>query len=53
MQVALVTGAASRLGQVLAKQLAKQGYMVVVHVNRSRDAGRKLVDEIVASGRQP
>jgi NAD(P)-dependent dehydrogenase (short-subunit alcohol dehydrogenase family) len=50
MQVALVTGAGSRLGRVLAKQLAKNGYMVVVHVNRSRDAGRRLVKEIVDSG---
>jgi NAD(P)-dependent dehydrogenase (short-subunit alcohol dehydrogenase family) len=50
MQVALVTGAGSRLGQVLAKHLAKNGYMVVVHVNRSRDAGRKLVEEIVDGG---
>jgi NAD(P)-dependent dehydrogenase (short-subunit alcohol dehydrogenase family) len=50
MQVALVTGATSRLGQVLAKQLAKHGYMIIVHVHRSRDAGRKLVDEIVDSG---
>jgi NAD(P)-dependent dehydrogenase (short-subunit alcohol dehydrogenase family) len=50
MPVALVTGAGSRLGQVLAKQLAKGGYMVVVHVNRSRDAGRKLVNEIVGGG---
>jgi NAD(P)-dependent dehydrogenase (short-subunit alcohol dehydrogenase family) len=50
MQVALITGAGSRLGQVLAKHLAKNGYMVVVHVNRSRDAGRKLVREIVDGG---
>jgi NAD(P)-dependent dehydrogenase (short-subunit alcohol dehydrogenase family) len=50
MQVALITGAGSRLGQVLAKHLAKNGYMVVVHVNRSRDVGRRLVKEIVDSG---
>jgi NAD(P)-dependent dehydrogenase (short-subunit alcohol dehydrogenase family) len=52
MQIALVTGAGSRLGQVLAKHLAKNGYMVVIHVNRSREAGQKLVREIVASGHQ-
>ena len=50
MQVALITGAGSRLGQVLAKHLARNGYMVVVHVNRSRDTGRKLVSEIVDDG---
>src|ERR1700754_631529 len=52
MRVAVVTGAGSRLGRVLAKRLAKDGYMVVVHVNRSREAGRKLVAEIVREGRQ-
>jgi NAD(P)-dependent dehydrogenase (short-subunit alcohol dehydrogenase family) len=52
MPVALVTGAASRLGRVLAKHLAKSGYMVVVHVNRSRDAGRKLAEEIADGGHQ-
>jgi NAD(P)-dependent dehydrogenase (short-subunit alcohol dehydrogenase family) len=50
MQIALITGAGSRLGRVLARHLAKNGYMVVVHVHRSRDAGRKLVAEIVAGG---
>src|ERR1700692_2944664 len=52
MQVALVTGAGSRLGKVLAQHLARNGYMVIVHVNRSRDEGRKLVREIVAGGHQ-
>lgn len=52
MPVALVTGAGSRLGQVLAKRLAGEGYMVIVHVNRSRDTGRKLVKEIVTAGHQ-
>ena len=50
MRVAVVTGAGSRLGRVLARRLAKDGYMVVVHVNRSREAGRKLVAEIVGDG---
>jgi NAD(P)-dependent dehydrogenase (short-subunit alcohol dehydrogenase family) len=50
--VALVTGAASRLGKVVARHLAKNGYMVVVHVNRSRQAGLKLVKEIVDAGHQ-
>jgi NAD(P)-dependent dehydrogenase (short-subunit alcohol dehydrogenase family) len=40
------------LGQVLAKHLASNGYMVVAHVNRSRDMGRKLVDEITGQGHQ-
>jgi NAD(P)-dependent dehydrogenase (short-subunit alcohol dehydrogenase family) len=52
MQVALVTGAGSRLGKVLARHLARNGYMVIVHVNRSRDEGRKLVREIVTGGHQ-
>ena len=50
MPVALITGAGSRLGRVLAKHLAENGYMVVLHVHRSRDAGRALVKEIVDAG---
>src|SRR5450756_2675410 len=50
MQVALVTGAGSRLGKVLARHLARNGYMVIVHVNRTREEGRKLVREIVDGG---
>jgi NAD(P)-dependent dehydrogenase (short-subunit alcohol dehydrogenase family) len=50
MPVALITGAGSRFGQVLARSLASHGYTVVAHVNRSRDKGRKLIKEIVSDG---
>jgi NAD(P)-dependent dehydrogenase (short-subunit alcohol dehydrogenase family) len=50
MQIALVTGAGSRLGKVLAKYLARNGYKVIVHVNKSRREGSSLVKEIADSG---
>ncbi len=50
MAIALVTGAGGRLGEVIARHLAKNGYQVIVHVNTSRAQGNKLVQEIVREG---
>ena len=50
MTVALVTGAGGRLGEVIAQHLARNGFKVIVHVNTSREKGKKLVDQIVAEG---
>ncbi len=46
MKVALITGAAKGLGAEVARHLAKEGYTVVVHFNKSRDLAQKVLDEI-------
>jgi NAD(P)-dependent dehydrogenase (short-subunit alcohol dehydrogenase family) len=52
MAIALVTGAGGRLGEVIARHLAGNGYQVIVHVNKSRAQGNKLVQEIVREGNE-
>ena len=47
---ALVTGGARRIGRAIALALARAGYRVVVHANRSREAARALAVEIAAQG---
>ena len=49
---ALVTGAAQRVGAAIALGLADDGWDVVVHYGRSRDAAQETVDRILASGRR-
>jgi NAD(P)-dependent dehydrogenase (short-subunit alcohol dehydrogenase family) len=49
-QVALVTGAARRIGRAVALDLARQGYAVAVHYGRSETAAGETVAEIVAGG---
>lgn len=44
--VALVTGAARRVGAVLARALHAAGYDVALHYRRSTDAARALADEL-------
>lgn len=46
----LITGAAHRIGRVLAVTLAREGWGIAVHYNRSLDAAQTLVDEITATG---
>ncbi|MBT3305680.1 MAG: SDR family oxidoreductase [Alphaproteobacteria bacterium] len=46
----LVTGAARRIGRAIALDLAKAGWTVAVHCNRSRDEAGSVVDEISAMG---
>lgn len=48
----LVTGAAHRIGRMVALRLARDGWAVAVHYNRSAEAALSLVDEIVALGAQ-
>jgi NAD(P)-dependent dehydrogenase (short-subunit alcohol dehydrogenase family) len=50
MAIALVTGAGGRLGEVIARHLSRNGYQVIVHVNKSRAQGSKLTREIVREG---
>lgn len=49
--VALVTGAAQRVGKVIALELAGAGADLVIHYNSSESAARKTVAEIQALGR--
>ena len=48
--VALVTGAAHRLGRAMALGLAQDGYGVAVHYSRSGDAAQAVAAEIIAQG---
>lgn len=49
-RVALVTGAARRVGAALARALAEEGFAVAVHFWRSRHLAEALVQEIVDAG---
>jgi pteridine reductase len=51
-RVALVTGAAKRVGRAVALRLAAAGFDVAFTYNRSQDAAQTLVEEIRADGRQ-
>ena len=46
----LVTGAARRIGRAIALDLAKTGWSVAVHYNRSGEEAQAVVDEISALG---
>jgi len=48
----LVTGAAHRIGRAAALRLARDGWAVAVHYNRSAEAALSLADEIIALGSQ-
>lgn len=43
MKVAVVTGAAKGLGAEIAKSLARDGYTVIVHFNKSKDLAEKVL----------
>lgn len=46
--LALVTGAAHRLGKVFALTLARQGFDLILHYHRSQDAARQAQAEVEA-----
>jgi len=46
----LITGGAARVGAYIARGLARDGWHVCIHYNRSEDAAQKLADEICSSG---
>ncbi len=51
-RVALVTGAAKRLGREIALTLARQGWDVAVHCRQSVDEAQQTADDIAALGRR-
>jgi len=51
-QVALVTGAARRIGRSIALRLAAEGADVVVHYRTSKAEAEQVMSEVAASGRR-
>src|ERR1022692_4725182 len=51
-KVALVTGAAKRLGRAIALHLAREGADVVVHFHRSAPEAQEVVTQITSLGRR-
>jgi NAD(P)-dependent dehydrogenase (short-subunit alcohol dehydrogenase family) len=49
-QAVLITGAARRIGRVLAERLASSGWMVIVHYNHSQGEAEAVVGAICAAG---
>jgi len=52
MKTVLITGAAVRIGRCIALTMARQGWDIAVHFNRSEQQASELVDEINALGRR-
>lgn len=50
MKAALITGAGKRIGGVIARDLAADGWHVVLHYNRSKSGAETLQAEIIAAG---
>lgn len=50
--LALVTGAAHRLGKVFALTLARHGFDIVLHYHRSLDEARQTQAEVESAGRR-
>lgn len=48
--VALITGAALRIGRAIALAMAAEGWSVAIHHNRSTEAAQSLADKITAAG---
>ena len=52
MGVALITGGAIRIGRCIVLALARLGYDVIIHANRSQAAALTLVEEVHSMGRR-
>jgi NAD(P)-dependent dehydrogenase (short-subunit alcohol dehydrogenase family) len=51
-KIALITGAAKRLGRAMAIAMAKEGWDVAIHYGSSKDAALQTVADIQATGRR-
>lgn len=49
-QVALLTGAADRIGACIARRMAAAGYAVIIHYRSSADEAHALAESILADG---
>ncbi len=49
MRTALVTGGAKRIGAAISRHLARHGWRVIIHYNRSAGDAQSLRDEIIAT----
>lgn len=49
-EIALITGAANRIGAAMARHLAQQGIAVIVHHNQSAEDADRLINEIRTQG---
>lgn len=50
MKVALITGAAQRIGAHIARELARQGWFIALHYHGSSDDAARVCDEIEQNG---
>jgi pteridine reductase len=50
--VALITGGAKRVGNVIARELASRGYRLIVHANTSIEEAEQFAAELAASGHE-
>ncbi len=50
MSSAIITGGAIRLGRAIAVHLAKRGYNIALHYNRSEDPAKQVQEEILSAG---
>ena len=50
ISLAIVTGAAHRLGRIFALTLAKQGYAILLHYNNSVDAAESTASALRSLG---
>lgn len=48
--IVLITGAAQRIGRVIALSFAERGWRVAIHYNRSADAAHRLASDIHEAG---
>lgn len=48
-ETALITGGALRIGEALVRHLAKKGWNIAIHFNRSHQSAQKIADELSKS----
>ena len=51
-RIALITGAAVRIGRCIAETLAAEGWSIALHYNQSQESAKLLADEISAIGNE-